>query len=107
MGTFEVYANIGQPKGKTCIVHLFSKKLSGMWPNIPAVAQRAQSVMDEVQNDGDINELFAKYTTKGRPDRNSDAPKRAARFRSTSATNFDQTGGSQKSVGALKFAPNQ
>ena len=66
--------------------------------------------MEEVENDGDINELLAKYTTKGRPDRNSGALGRPARFRSTSVTNFDrfeQTGGSQKSVGALKFAPNQ
>ena len=90
-------------------MHLFSKKLSGVWPHFSSVAARAHSAMEEVENGEDISDVLARYTTKGRPDRNSESPGRTARFRATSATNFSrfgQTVGSQNDGGALKFAPN-
>ena len=42
MATFEIYANIGHPQGKLAIVHLFSKRLSGVWPHFSAVGSRAK-----------------------------------------------------------------
>ena len=47
MATFEIYANIGQPQGKTAIVLLFSKKLGGVWPHFSSVGARAQRAMEE------------------------------------------------------------
>ena len=47
MGTFEVYANIGAHKRATQLVLLFSKKMSGMWPNVSAAANRARVAMIE------------------------------------------------------------
>ena len=58
--------------------------------------------MEEVENGENINEVLERYTTKGRPDRNSESQGRTARFRATSATNFSrfgQTVGSQNDAG--------
>ena len=54
MATFEVYANIGQPQGKTAVILLFSKKMSGFWPHFSAVGSRAAKVMAESENNGDL-----------------------------------------------------
>ena len=99
MAAFEIYANVGQPQGKTAIVHLFSKKLSGVWPHFSAVGSRAKRALQDSQSGEDLKELELRYTTKGRVDRNSGSPERTrnARFRATSNTvfsRFDQTGGS-------------
>ena len=64
MGAFEVYANLGAPQGKVAIVHLFSKQRSGVWPNFPAVANRADRAMTESQEGASLQELEAKYTTR-------------------------------------------
>ena len=64
MSTFEVYANLGAPQGKLAIVHLFSKKQSGVWPNFTAVANRAARAMAESQEGASLQELEAKYTTR-------------------------------------------
>lgn len=45
MAAFEVYANIGHPQGKLAIVHLFSKRLSGVWPHFSAVGSRAKRAL--------------------------------------------------------------
>ena len=64
MGTFEVYANLGQPQDKIAIVHTYSKSMSGMWPHFSAVSKRAKKAIGEAANSNDLKELEAKYTTK-------------------------------------------
>lgn len=64
MGTFEIYANLGAPQGRVAIVHLFSKQRSGVWPNFPAVANRAARGMSESEQGASLQELEAKYTTR-------------------------------------------
>ena len=88
MGTFEVYANLGAPQGKVAIVHLFSKQRSGVWPNFPAVANRADRAMTESQEGASLQELEAKYTTRVLSMQHEESGRKAARtqrnFRSTS-----------------------
>ena len=100
MGSLEIYANIGAPRGQTCIVHLFSKTLNGMWPNVNAAASRAQIAMNEAENGGDLKELKERFTTKIQPRKNN----RPRRFttRSTSWTMFGKGG---KGGASLNFAP--
>ena len=64
MGTFEIYANLGAPQGRVAIVHLFSKQRSGVWPNFPAVANRADRGMSESEQGVSLQELEARYTTR-------------------------------------------
>ena len=64
MGSFELYANLGYPQGKVHIVHLFSKKKSGYWPNFDAVANRALRAMAESEQGVSLQELEEKYTTR-------------------------------------------
>ena len=64
MGTFEIYANLGAPQGRVAIVHLFSKKRSGVWPNFSAVANRAARGMAESEQGASLQELEARYTTR-------------------------------------------
>ena len=64
MGSFEIYANLGCPQGKVSIVHLFSKKNTGMWPNFTAAANRALKAMSDSEQGADLQELEQKYTTR-------------------------------------------
>ena len=86
MGSFEVFANLGEPQGKIAIVHLFSKRMSGMWPHFSAVGNRATGAITEAADNGDLKELAEKYTTRGMVPRNeaADSPRRTSRFRATS-----------------------
>jgi len=66
MGALEVYANIGQPQGKIYIVKLFSKRSSGVWPNINAVRDRAFKAMEEAADPNILlTNLGGKYESKG------------------------------------------
>ena len=66
LGTFEVFANIGAPQGKTAIVHFFSKAKCGMWPSFAVLGRRAKAAIAEASADGaDLRELEWKYTAKG------------------------------------------
>ena len=57
MGALEVYANLGEPQGKTAIVHIFSKRMSGQWPHFAAVTNRAKGAISEAENNGNLKEL--------------------------------------------------
>ena len=66
MGALEVYANICQPTGKTHIVKIFSKRASGLWPNINAVRDRASKLMEEAADPEILlNDLASKYESRG------------------------------------------
>ena len=67
MGTFEIYANLGAPQGKTIVVHLFSKQRSGLWPNFTAVAARANKAMNDSQQGATAQQLENDYTTRCQP----------------------------------------
>ena len=62
----EIYANIGAHKNITHLVHLFSKKKSGMWPNVSAAATRAKNAMLEAKI-VNLNEISVRFTTKVQP----------------------------------------
>ena len=106
MATFEIYANLGAPQGKTAIVHLFSKLLSGYWPNFEAAANRSLRAMSESEQGASLQELEQKYTTRATSMASMGTRKtRSSVFRSTSATIIDRANPSD-SQASIKFAPN-
>ena len=64
VGAFELFVNIGEPQGKTVVVNLFSKKISGEWPLIKTVAKRALTAIAQIESGADLREIEAEYTIK-------------------------------------------
>ena len=64
VGSLDIFANIGLPKGETFIILLYSKKLSGIWPNIETVAKRGLEALNEAVAGIELIEIEANYSAK-------------------------------------------
>ena len=45
-----MYVNIGAATNKPYVIRIFSKCLSGQWPNIPGVVERCHAAMEMAKN---------------------------------------------------------
>jgi len=77
VGAFEVSTIVTTNDGGSVNILLYSKIMSGEWPNYPALAKRVKALFDDISSgENGMSYLLETYNTNGTPSRGSHASPR-------------------------------
>lgn len=64
LGSFELYANLGDVQAELALCKLYSKMFTDIYPNVALVSKRARAAMALAEQGEDLDLLCEKYMTK-------------------------------------------